>query len=295
MFYVFERIFSLLSLFNSQDIKNNNFSINSYLERNVSKIEGYARDDSFIYESYNEFANIVENYINNYKYKMYYANLLVKKEEFNSQTLKSIKDNLQKNCMSLFLDYKKIIDELIINQCKISKEKLDFKYNFIIPNLNLEYKKGGEIFYPPYGWFGIGLNVNNLYPNKKDKNIKNENIKKAVAYYSFNDISAKKIRQELHEILMEKGLIINNNIQPKCRYNDKRNKNKKVGVGIYLSPKINIIESNTSIIYFNNKAYKIALMASVLTDKIRQPDLNYWVLNPDDIEFNKIIFKEIFL
>ena len=69
--------------------------------------------------------------------------------------------------MTFLIDYGIIIDELIIKQCQIPKEKLDFKYNFIIPNLNLEYKKGGERFYPPYGWFGIGLNVNNLYPNKK--------------------------------------------------------------------------------------------------------------------------------
>ena len=36
-------------------------------------------------------------------------------------------------------------------------------------------------------------------------------------------------------------------------------------------------------------------MVSVLAEKIRQPDENYWVLNPEDIEINKIIFKEIFV
>ena len=48
-------------------------------------------------------------------------------------------------------------------------------------------------------------------------------------------------------------------------------------------------------IYFNGKAYKIALMVSVLADKIRQPDSNYWILRDEEIEINKIIFKEIHL
>ena len=94
---------------------------------------------------------------------------------------------------------------------------------------------------------------------------------------------------------MNKGLVINKDLQPKFEYYDKRKKEKKVGYGIYLSPKINIIEGNTGIIHFKNKSYKIALMVSVLAEKIRQSDENYWVLNPEDIEINKIIFKEIFV
>ena len=46
-------------------------------------------------------------------------------------------------------------------------------------------------------------------------------------------------------------------------------------------------------IYFNGKAYKIALMVSVSADKIRQPDSNYWILRKEEIVLNKIICKEI--
>ena len=73
---------------------------------------------------------------------------------------------------------------------------------------------------------------------------------------------------------------------------DKRT-NMKVGAGIFLSPKIDFIESNTGMIYFDGKAYKIALMVSVIANKIRQPDSNFWVLRNEEIELNKIIFKEI--
>ena len=120
-----------------------------------------------------------------------------------------------------------------------------------------------------------------------------ENVRKAMAYYSFNDMTPKKIKRELNNIIYN-GFVLDNKYQPKCRCIDIRTK-LKVGTGIYLSPKIDFIESNTGMIYFNGKAYKIALMVSVLSDKIRQPDSNYWVLRDEEIEINKIIFKEIHL
>ena len=137
----------------------------------------------------------------------------------------------------------------------------------------------------------ISLNAQKLYKNYEENN----KLEKAIAYYSFNNMASKGIQKELNNIIMNKGLVINKDLQPKFGYYDKRKKEKKVGYGIYLSPKINIIEGNTGIIHFKNKSYKIALMVSVLAEKIRQPDENYWVLNPEDIEINKIIFKEIFV
>ena len=161
-------------------------------------------------------------------------------------------------------------------------------YNFIIPNLNLEIKKGGEIYYPPYGWFGIGLDVDNIYNNLK------KDIPKAIAYYGFSNMTSREIKAMLHIILMKNGLFLNLDSQPKCRFDDKRKKNKKVGTGIYLTPLISEIEKKTGIVYFNKKEYKVALMARVNTDKIRQPDNIDWVLNPSEIEFIRIIFKEIY-
>ena len=64
---------------------------------------------------------------------------------------------------------------------------------------------------------------------------------------------------------------------------------------ISLFQNISKIEQNTGIVYCNNKAYKIALMARVLTNKIKKSGNNDWILNLNDIEFIKIIFKEIYL
>ena len=95
-------------------------------------------------------------------------------------------------------------------------------------------------------------------------------------------------------IIMHKGFYINPDLQPKCRFKDKRRKDKYVGTGIYLTPKINIIEQNTGIVHFNKKAYKVALMVRVIPGKIRQPDNDYWILQPNEIEIIRIIFKEIY-
>ena len=94
---------------------------------------------------------------------------------------------------------------------------------------------------------------------------------------------------------MHEGLVIDQNLQPKCGFLNKRNKNNNVGNGIYLSPNISIVEQKTGIVFLDDKAYKIALMARVLSDKIRQPDNNDWILNTKEIEFTRILFKEIHL
>ena len=257
-------------------------------------------DDGFLIEKYtpqknpqikNQYKNPYSEIIDKFQFVSYYANIIVKNEIFNSSPLKTIKNDLPNSKLEFLFEYKNIIDDLIIKQCKISKEKLNYRYNFIIPNLTHNFNRGGEIYYPPYGWFGVGLNAQKLYKNYEENN-KSE---KAIAYYSFYNMTSKGIQKELNNIIMNKGLVINKDLQPKFGYYDKRKKEKKVGYGIYLSPKINIIEGNTGIIHFKNKSYKIALMVSVLAEKIRQPDENYWVLNPEDIEINKIIFKEIFV
>lgn len=227
------------------------------------------------------FTQIQKQYI----YKSYYSNIMVKNESFNKEDPKDIKDHF-KECQILY-DFKIIEREFIIERCKISKNKLNFNYNFIIPNLNLEIIRGGEIYYAPYGWFGFGLNVNNIY-----KNHNKENNNKAIAYYPFENMSCLSIQKLLNDIIMKNKYIeMDKSFQPKCKFMDKR-KGKKVGNGIYLSPKINIIEQKTQVIYCNGKVYKIALMARVSPNKIRQPDNDYWILNPDEIEFIKIIFKE---
>jgi hypothetical protein len=79
----------------------------------------------------------------------------------------------------------------------------------------------------------------------------------------------------------------------KSNSNDKRH-SKKVGEGIYLCPKIKIAEKYTGIISFNDKRYKVLLMAKVYIDEIREPEnTNFWVLDEKYIRIYRVLFKEI--
>ena len=167
-------------------------------------------------------------------------------------------------------DYKNIINELIDKEIQITKEKLNSKYNFIIPNLNPTFTKN----IPYYNWFGIGLNYENIW--KIEENEDNYNIPKAIAFYGFNNkMTSDEIKSKLSNIIMNKSLLKDHNM---C-------------INVYNS--INAVEKNTGIIDFGNKKYYIALMARILPSKKRQSDNDKWILRPKEIEFISIMLKEI--
>ena len=151
--------------------------------------------------------------------------------------------------------------------------------------------RGTEKYYPPYGWFGIGLNVLGKYDNDEwlDKNTN----KWAIAYYSIGqNSSSNKIWEILNKIIIKDSLDIGNN-QFKCSSIDKRHPNKKVGFGVYLTPDIKIAEKFAGKIFICGKKYKIVLMAKVLIDKIREPnDINFWILDKEFVRFYRILVKE---
>ena len=242
-------------------------------DANVSDIPNdYSKNVNFIDEKFNtqlppEYSEIKKKYNN----VSYYANELVKNKTFNKQPSYIIELSF-KECLSLY-DFKKIQEDIIDKKLTIDKDKLDFNYNFIIPDLSIKY--------PPYGWFGFGLNVKNIY-----KNI-NDNKEKTVVYYGFNNMNSKEIKKMVSNIIKGKVPFINKDLQQK----DKGNKVENI---LDLSPNINIIEQNTGRVAFKDKVYKIALMARVLKDKIIQKDNNYFILSQNEIEFTTIIFKEIF-
>ena len=75
---------------------------------------------------------------------------------------------------------------------------------------------------------------------------------------------------------------------------DKRHKDKKIGDGIYLCPNLEHSEPYAGIIILNKRKYKIALMARVLIDQIRElKDLKYFVLDKQYIRIYRILLKEV--
>ena len=192
-------------------------------------------------------------------------------------------------------EYKLLIDGFIRKNCRIKEDKINYEHNFIIPNLTLSIERNDEIYNAPYGWWGVALNIS---ANNNDNTWLNKDSKEwVICYYDFDfgkHFSTEKICDILNNIIVNKILPdYNSNI--KSSYNDIRNIGKKVGVGHYLTPYIDIAEKQCGIISFNNKRYKIVLMAKVLKSKIKEPDdRSFWIiLDKNDIRIYRILFKEV--
>ena len=235
----------------------------------------------------NEILNIKDyNIILSFNNKYYFINSIIKTKEFYDSTI----DGLKKDYPGFDKLYEyKIIYDFILKI--LGKKNFDYRGNTICPNSTYNLIRGTEKYDPPYGWFGIGLNVidkdNNDWLDKKNK--------WAIAYYGVgNNLSSHKILEMLKNIIETKKLIRVKNDRSICSSQDRRHPEKKVGTGIYLSPKIKIAEEFSGKISIDNKKYKVVLMTKVLIDKIKEPfKLNVWVLNVEDIKIYRILLKEV--
>ena len=190
-------------------------------------------------------------------------------------------------------EYKMIYDHIL----KIDKRYLDyFDYNgnTISPNSSFNIFRGKEEYDPPYGWFGIGLNIDMYGDNKDWIENKTNTSKWAIAYHGVGQfLSYDQVKKKIIDIIIQKDLIPTKK-QKYSDSKDKRNNGKTIGKGIYLTPKIKMAENFAGTIIINNKKYKVVLMARVLIEKIREPqDIEYWILNKDEIRFYRILIKEI--
>ena len=182
----------------------------------------------------------------------------------------------------------RVIPSTLLNNIILSPNIFDINYS---KNENDWTKKnlmrGGKKYYPPYGWFGIGLKLKNKYG--KD-NIwlgkENKEGEWPVAYHGlgkekpFNrvlDIINGNLKNEVGKLFKnEKNVEKNKNKYPYC------------GEGVYLSPNINdaaFFSEKTSLGFFNAK-FQFAIMARVNPNKIRSPGgiPLHWILNGNNDE-----------
>ena len=232
-------------------------------------------DKSNIFISFNNKNNFINTYI--------------KSKEFCETSLKTMK-NIYPD-FELLYEYKIIYENIIKN--KEFKNYLEYKGNTICPNSTYNLMRGTEKYYPPYGWFGIGLKVEGKYDNDNDDWLDKNSNKWAIAYYSVGqNSSSNKVIEILNKIIIEDELSIGSN-QFKRFSMDKRHPDQEIGAGVYLTPDINIAERFSGRILINKKKYKVVLMAKVLINKIREPeDINYWILDKEYIRFYRILVKE---
>ena len=192
-----------------------------------------------------------------------------------------IKEQIKPLCIKLFY-----LKNFFINEWDISYKKLDSRGDFIIPNKNNNIKRGAKIYYPPYGWIGIGLNVSGKYLNNKSDEdgewlFKTKDSDWANAYIGFfQNSDTNQIKKELIDLIKEK--------------NEKNNKK------ITLYNKIEDVENQSGIIDVidinkNKIKYKILLMARVKIKEIIESknNNNNWIADKQFVRIYRIIFKDI--
>ena len=217
-------------------------------------------------------------------------NFAISKEYFE---LKYNEIQIKNPILNKLNEIKLLTDNLLCKECKIPKNYFDYRGNTLYPNSSFNIIRGTELYDPPYGYIGIGLNVIGKYDKGNDDWLNNNYSGWAIAYHSISSkLSSNIIKKLLNSIITKDG--IKKGISNfKSESNDKRNWGK-VGKGIYLTPNIKTAEKTTGIISFNNKKYKVIFMAKVYIKGIREPEnSNLWVLDEKNIRIYRILFKEI--
>jgi len=162
------------------------------------------------------------------------------------------------------------------------------------PKKNL--MRGGKQYYPPYGWYGIGLRVSKKY-GKSLQWLGNENEygEWAVAYHSVgkDNVFDKIVNIICGNLKDEEGRLY------KYEYNVNTNKNKYpfCGEGVCLFPNIEDaakFSDKTSLGIFNIK-FQFVFMSRVNPNKIRSPNgfPTKWILrgNNDEIRPYRLLIK----
>ena len=166
--------------------------------------------------------------------KIAFINTFIKTKTFMDFTLNQMEKKYP-DFVKLY-EYKSIYDN-ILNLLQ-NEHYFDTKGNTICFNSNYNLERGTEKYYPPYKWFGIGLNVIDKYDNNEWLDINSE--KWAIAYYSLSQaLSSNQIKEELNKILIKDELIEDKfNSSSK----DKRHLNKEIEKGVYLYQDIKMVK-----------------------------------------------------
>ena len=222
--------------------------------------------------------------------------VIFQSDEFNDLNLEEFKQKfINEEEFEELKNIKEIHSDLIIGAFRLTKKQLDSQGNREDGWAEGE-KRGGKEYYPPKGWIGIGLKVLDKYGSNEWIGMVNSPGEWNVAYHGVGD------SKESDEVKRITGIIVTSQFKPGRRQacedsDDIYHKGKKVGKGVYCTPKIEVAEKYAGISEINGKQYKTVLMVRVKPDSIRCPKnkKDYWVVNgtTDEIRPYRILFKKI--
>ena len=194
-----------------------------------------------------------------------------------------------------FSEFKKLYllkMKLLIENYAINKDCFDNRGNFLNPNARKNIYRGKEIYEPPYGWMGLGLNVLGKYQDDIWLEDITDKSEWAIAYRGIFSKDENKMKGLIKYYIEKQDLKIAETTIKGQIYN--RRRWKSINKGVYITPYIKVAEKYTQSISFNNKKYKVLLMAKAKIGQIVEPEgSDFWILNNDYIRIYRVLFKEI--
>ena len=237
------------------------------------------------------FFNLKENdvLLTNPTFFPYTITAIIKKSQYNENNLELLHKSLNAE-FNTKVDIKK---KILLSGCKLNKYMLDYRGNNDDRGWGQNQMRGGVPYYPPKGWVGYGLRVADRYDKGNNAWIDYNNSKGEwnVAYHGIGSVS------KTSQLLGNNNAIlvgIKNNFKD---YNDLFHFGQKVGEGIIVTPKPQVMEKHCAIIDCYGIKYKIGFMTRVMPLKKRcaQGQDDYWIINGTDNEIRpyRILIKEL--
>lgn len=217
----------------------------------------------------------------------YSVTAIIKKSKYNNYAKEQIINYLMK--FEEFRDIKNVEKSILLRGCRLNPYMIDSRGNNRNGGWGFNELRGGNQYYPPEGWVGYGIRVVDVYDSGNNAWLGYSNIggEWSVAY---------------HGIGLSNSSNVNNSNMVGIKQSFKNSKDifhkgQKVGEGIYVTPKPQVMEKYCNIYICCNKKYKIAFMTRVNPEEIRCPEesQDYWIINglENDIRPYRILIKEL--
>ena len=245
--------------------------------------------------------NLAENDIimTNIRFDPYSVTAIIKQEKFTQYSTDNLIQFLRNDIE--FNRIKFIEKGILLSACKLNPYMLDSRGNNKDGKWGFNELRGGKPYNPPNGWVGYGLRIADRYDNGDNSWIDYNNSKNewSVAYQS---IGSESFETQLNTSNTSFNIFNSNISNPGIKkqykdFNDFYHLGYRVGEGIIITPKPEIMEKNCRIFDCYGKKYKIGFMTRVMPKKIRRAENqeDYWVINGTDNEIRpyRILIKEL--
>jgi hypothetical protein len=227
----------------------------------------------------------------------YSITAIIKQSKFNEYSTFNLKEELTND-----EEFKKIIaieKKILLSGCILNPYMFDYKANNKDPGWGKNEFRGGFPYYPPHGWVGYGIRVADRYDNGNNSWLDYNHSKGewSVAYHGIGSgFKGSQIYNYNNNYYLMNSLIPGMRQQFKDK-NDFLHIGKKVGEGIIVTPKPEIMEQNCGIFDCYGIKYKIGFMTRVMPKKIRcsEGQDDYWAINGTDNEIRpyRSLIKEL--